>query len=79
MKNSTLPKKNTLRKNKNDAKKPVINGIILSALTVYLCVYFSLNGKWNAATVFVVILMVGLSAFQFWIYRGFFREKESKK
>ena len=53
--------------------KPFMNGVILSVVGAYLAVYFSLNGMWNAGTVFALILVALLAAFQFFIHIKFFR------
>ena len=57
---------------------PLVSGIILSAVLVYLTVYFSINGFWNAATIIVVILIALLAFGQYYLYFKFFRnEKKS--
>jgi len=58
---------------------PLLNGIILAAVLIYLCVYFSLNGMWNIATIFVSILIAALSVGQILIYIFFFKESKKKK
>ncbi len=55
---------------------PLVSGIILSAVLVYLTVYFSLNGFWNPATVIVVILIVLLAFGQYYLYAKFFRREK---
>lgn len=55
---------------------PLINGIILGVATVYLVVFFSLNSMWNAATVFIIVLIAALTAFQFFLYFKFFKENK---
>lgn len=56
-------------------KTPLINGIVLAGVAAYICVYLSLNGMWNAATVIAVLLLAAISASMFTIYFKFFREK----
>lgn len=56
-------------------KKLFINGIVLALVGVYLAVYFSLSGMWSAGTVFAIVLIAALSAFQFTVYFKFFRIK----
>ena len=58
---------------------PLVTGIILSLAGVYLAVYFSLNGMWNAGTVIAMVMIAGLAAFQFVIYFKFFRVDRKKK
>ena len=58
---------------------PLVTGIILSLAGVYLAVYFSLNGMWNAGTVIAMIMIAGLAAFQFVIYFKFFKVDRNKK
>lgn len=54
-------------------QSPLITGIILCLAGVYLAVYFSLNGMWNAGTVIAMVLIAGLAAFQFVIYFKFIK------
>ena len=59
---------------------PIINGIILAAVFVYLTYYFTAHGMWNPATVVVILLIGMLSAGQFIIWKLYFRDiKKSKK
>jgi len=59
---------------------PLINGIILAAVCIYLGWYFTNYGMWNPATVVIEIILALLSAGQFIIWYMFFREpKNSKK
>ena len=61
-------------------QSPLITGIILCLAGVYLAVYFSLNGMWNAGTVLAMVLIAGLAAFQFVIYFKFFKvDRKNKK
>ena len=55
---------------------PLINGIILGGILIYLCVYFTMNGMWNVATVFVAILIAALAVGQVLIYHYYFKEKK---
>lgn len=54
-------------------KTPLINGIVLAAAAAYLCVYLSVNGMWNVATVIVILLLLSISASMLMIYLKFFR------
>lgn len=63
------------RRGQGNRRTPLINGIVLAGISAYLCVYLSLNGMWNVATVFVVLLLLAISASMFMIYFKFFREK----
>ena len=61
-------------------QSPLVTGIILCLAGVYLAVYFSLNGMWNAGTVIAMVLIAGLAAFQFVIYFKFFKvDMDNKK
>ena len=60
-------------------QSPLFTGIILCLAGVYLAVYFSLNGMWNAGTVIAMVLIAGLAAFQFVIYFKFFKVDSKKK
>ncbi|MCH5200378.1 MAG: hypothetical protein J1F60_05400 [Oscillospiraceae bacterium] len=61
-------------------QSPLFTGIILCLAGVYLAVYFSLNGMWNAGTVIAMFLIAGLAAFQFVIYFKFFKvDMDNKK
>ncbi len=55
---------------------PLLNGIILGAVLIYLCVYFTMNGMWNAATVFASVLLAVLAVGQVLIYFYLFRDKK---
>ena len=59
-------------------QSPFVTGIILCLAGVYLAVYFSLNGMWNAGTVIAMVLIAGLAAFQFVIYFKFFKMDTNK-
>ncbi|MDE7234694.1 MAG: hypothetical protein K2N29_06505 [Ruminiclostridium sp.] len=58
---------------------PLINGVILAAVTVYLIWYFSSHSMWNVATVFVLILIAALAVGQVLIYLFFFRDQKKGK
>ena len=60
-------------------QSPLVTGIILCLAGVYLAVYFSLNGMWNAGTVIAMVMIAGLAAFQFVIYFKFFKVDTKKK
>ena len=55
-------------------QSPFVTGIVLSLATVYLIVYFSVKAMWNAGTVIVIVMLVGLSAFQFLLHFKFFKD-----
>ena len=55
---------------------PLLNGIILGAILIYLCIYFTINNMWNIATVFVALLIAALSVGQILIYIFIFKEKK---
>ena len=57
---------------------PLINGIILGAIAVYLTWYFFRNEMWNPATVIVVIIIALLSVGQIIIWQMFFRNGGNK-
>ncbi len=57
---------------------PLLNGIILAAVLVYLCYYFTANGMWNIATIFVAILILILAVGQVLLYIFLFRDKKNK-
>lgn len=58
---------------------PIVNGIILAAVFVYLTYYFTANGMWNPATVIVILLIGMLSAGQFIIWKLYFRDIRNDK
>ena len=60
-------------------QSPLVTGIILCLAGVYLAVYFSMKGMWNAGTVIAMVLIAGLAAFQFVIYSKFFKVDTKKK
>lgn len=49
-------------------QSPLVTGIVLCLVTVYLIIYFSLNGMWNAGTVIALVLIAVVAAFQFFIH-----------
>lgn len=53
--------------------KPFMNGVILSVVGAYLAVYFTLKGLWNVGSVFALVLVAALAAFQFVIHAKFFK------
>lgn len=55
---------------------PLINGLILAAVIVYLCWYFTKNDMWNPACVFVIIIIAALAVGQAMLYIYFFRDKK---
>ena len=57
---------------------PLLNGIILAAVLAYLCYYFTANGMWNVATVFVAALIALLAVGQVLLYIFLFRDKKKK-
>lgn len=58
---------------------PLVNGIILIAVCVYLIWYFSTHGMWNPATVVIMIVLSLLTSGQYIIWYMFFREPKKKK
>lgn len=57
---------------------PLLNGIILAGVLAYLCYYFTANGLWNVATIFVAVLILLLAVGQVLLYIFFFRDKKKK-
>ena len=57
------------------ANSPLLNGIILGIVLIYLCFYFTKNGMWNLATVFVTVLIAAIAVGQVLIYICLFRDK----
>lgn len=55
---------------------PLLNGIILAAILIYLCIYFTMNGLWNVATVFVAVLIGLLAVGQVFLYIFLFKDKK---
>ena len=61
-------------------QSPLATGVVLCLAAVYLAVYFSVKGMWNAGTVIALVLIAAVAAFQFVIHFKFFkREKDSKR
>ena len=58
---------------------PLLNGIILGAVCIYLIWYFSAHGMWNPATVIVLLVLMLLVAGQIMIWFMYFREPKKKK
>ncbi|MCM1055856.1 MAG: hypothetical protein NC394_10090 [Bacteroides sp.] len=54
-------------------QSPLTTGIVLCLAAVYLTVYFSLNGMWNAGTVIALALITTVAVFQFIIHFKFFK------
>lgn len=59
-------------------QSPLATGIVLCLVTVYLIVYFSLNGMWNAGTVIALVLIAVVAAFQFVIHLKFIGKEDKK-
>ena len=62
----------------NKGKSPLLNSIILTAVLLYLCYYFTTNAMWNVATIFVAVLILLLAIGQFLLYIFLFRDKKKK-
>lgn len=61
-------------------QSPLATGIVLCLAAVYLAVYFSVKGMWNAGTVIALVLIAAVAAFQFIIHFKFFkRENDGKR
>lgn len=59
-------------------QSPLATGVVLCLAAVYLAVYFSVKGMWNAGTVIALVLIAAVAAFQFVIHFKFFgREKDN--
>lgn len=58
----------------NRGNKPILNGIILTVLMIYLGVFFTLKDMWGVAQVIVLVLLAGLAAFQYILFFKFFRK-----
>lgn len=58
------------------ANSPLISGIVLSAVFVYLTYYFSVKDLWNAATIVVLLLIALIDFGQYYIYFKFFKNKK---
>lgn len=59
-------------------QSPFVTGIVLCLVTVYLAVYFSMKGMWNAGTVIALVLIVTVAVFQFIIHFKFFKREQEK-
>ena len=57
---------------------PLINGIILEAICVYLIWYFTSYEMWNPGTVVVLIILCLLVVGQIIIWFVFFRKTKNK-
>ncbi len=53
---------------------PLVSGIVLVLVGIYLAVYFSFKNMWNVGTVIAMLMIAVLAAFQFFIYFKFFRD-----
>ena len=60
-------------------QSPLATGIVLCLASVYLTVYFSLKGMWNAGTVIALVLIIAVAAFQFIIHFKFFKQEKDVK
>ena len=58
---------------------PLINGIILAAVVVYLSYYFTVNNMWNPASAIVALIIALLSAGQIVIWFMYFKEPSRSK
>lgn len=56
-------------------QSPLATGIVLCLAAVYLAVYFSVKGMWNAGTVIALVLIAAVAAFQFIIHFKFFKRE----
>lgn len=59
-------------------QSPFVTGIVLCLVTVYLAVYFSMKGMWNAGTVIALVLIVTVAVFQFIIHFKFFKREQER-
>lgn len=59
-------------------QSPFVTGIVLSLVTVYLIVYFSIKSMWNAGTVIAAVMLLGLAAFQFLLHFKFFKDERQE-
>lgn len=55
-------------------QSPFVTGIALCLAAVYLIIFFSIKGMWNAGTVIALALISAVAAFQFVIHFKFFRD-----
>ena len=62
--------------NNKKGNSPLLNGIILAAVLIYLCYYFTINSMWNIATIFVAILISAIAAGQILMYIFWLKEKK---
>lgn len=56
------------------SKRFLLNGGVLTALALYLAVMFSVKSMWGVAQILILVLLLGLSAFQYILYFKFFKE-----
>lgn len=59
-------------------QSPFVTGIVLCLVTVYLAVYFSVKGMWNAGTVIALVLIVAVAIFQFIIHFKFYKKEQQR-
>lgn len=59
-------------------QSPFVTGIVLCLVTVYLAVYFSVKGMWNAGTVIALVLIVTVAIFQFIIHFKFYKKEQQR-
>lgn len=59
-------------------QSPFVTGIVLCLVTVYLAVYFSMKGMWNAGTVIALVLIVTVAVFQFIIHFKFLKREQER-
>lgn len=57
-------------------QSPLAAGIVLCLAALYLTVYFSVKGMWNAGTVIALVLISAVAAFQFFIHFKFFKQEK---
>ncbi len=62
--------------NNKKGNSPLLNGIILGIVLIFLCYYFTVNAMWNVATVFVAVLITALTVGQILIYVFLFRDEK---
>lgn len=59
-------------------QSPFVTGVVLSLVTVYLIVYFSIKSMWNAGTIIALIMLLGISGFQFLLHFKFYRDERQE-
>jgi hypothetical protein len=63
-------------KEQKQKRRFLINGVVLSAITVFLAVVFTINHQWNGGSIAVIIITSLIASFQFFIYFQFFSNKK---